>query len=292
MNEILARFFRRNNSRLIGSRNVIGEKLLKLFFYVSVLIYRKASPRPGSPSRPVVIDNFDSDLKLNIDRGRAMGCAIYWTGFHEFREFLFLHQYLKPEMTFIDVGANLGEYSLFAAKRLTRGRVLAFEPLPTIRAVLQKNVLLNGFRNIDVYPIGLSSRTETLTIHEFEDVHEGLATFYPGDRISRSSVAVELKKLDDIITSLSPLRIDFIKIDIEGGELKALQGALSVISRYRPTFMIEINEVTYAAAGFTIKDIELFFSEVGYKSYEIRKRGRIERCEALPAFGNILFMPA
>ena len=109
--------------------------------------------------------------------------------------------------------------------------------------------------------------------------------------MSRSSVAVELKKLDDIITSLSPLRIDFIKIDIEGGELKALQGALSVISRYRPTFMIEINQATYAAAGFTIEDIQFFFSEVGYKSYEIRKRGRIERCETLPAFGNILFVP-
>ena len=291
MIEMLARFFRRYNSKLIGSQSLVGEKVLKLIFYVSVLIYRKASPGPGSVSRPVVIDNFDSDLKLNIDRGRAMGSAIYWTGFHEFREFLFLHRYLKPEMIFIDVGANLGEYTLFAAKRVTRGRVLAFEPLPSIRTMLQKNITLNGFKNIDVYPFGLSSKSETMSIHEFGDVHEGLATFYPGDRTSRLSVAVELKKLDDIITSVVPARIDFIKIDIEGSEFKALQGARLVISRYHPVFMIEINEITYAAAGFTVADIQAFFRDVGYKAYQIRKHGRIEKCEALPAFGNILFMP-
>jgi hypothetical protein len=55
--------------------------------------------------------------------------------------------------------------------------------------------------------------------------------------------------------------------------------------------MIEINKVTYAAAGFTVNDIQTFFREVGYNSYELKKRGHIERCDTLPAFGNILFLP-
>jgi FkbM family methyltransferase len=221
---------------LIGTNNAIVEKVLKLFFYFSVVSYRRAAPRAGARSQRVVIHNFDSDLHLNVDRGRAMGAAIYWTGFHEFKEFLFLDRYLKPEMTFIDVGANLGEYSLFAAKRLTQGRVLAFEPLPSMQAVLRENIALNKLRNIDVFPFGLSSQAEMLTIHEFEDAHEGLATFYPGQRGSRPSVDVPLRTLDEVVVSLQLDRVDFIKIDIEGGELKALQGCRSVIEKFPSRF--------------------------------------------------------
>lgn len=288
---MLARFFRWNNSKLIITDNIVVEKILKIFFYLSVVVYRRAMPRSAEESKQVTIENFDSDLSLHIDRCRAMGAALYWTGFHEFREFLFLHRYLKPDMVFVDVGANLGEYSLFAAKRLSRGKVLAFEPLSSILSVLNRNIKLNGFKNIDVFPFGLSSHDETMTIYEFEDVHEGLATFYPGDRQSRMAIAVELKKMDDVVSSQKLNRIDFIKIDIEGAELKALQGCQSVIRLYQPVFMIEINEETYRTAGYTVPDVLDFFSKVNYQPYQIKKRGLIEKCEVLPAFGNILFMP-
>ena len=206
-----------------------------------------------------MIHNFDSDLSLYIDRSRAMGAARYWTGFHEFREFLFLHRFLKPDMVFVDVGANLGEYSLFAAKRLTSGIILSFEPLPSIRSVLEKNIQINRFDNIRVFPFGLSDTNERMTIHEFEDVHEGLATLYPGDRPSKTTVDVQLKTLDDIITGSEIKKIDVIKMDIEGGELKALQGSRKLIELYHPVFMIEINEQTYKTAGYTIGNVLQFF---------------------------------
>lgn len=288
---ILARFFRWSNSKLIESRNILVEKTLKVFFHLSVVTYRSMAPSAGMRPDPVVIDNFDSDIWLNVDRSRSMGAAIYWTGFHEFREFLFLHRYLKPEMIFVDVGANLGEYTLFAAKRLPRGKVLAFEPLSSIRSVLEENIRLNGFTNIEVYPVGLSSHAEMMTIHEFDDVHEGLATFYPGERSGRASVAVELKTLDEVVSSSRLQRVDFIKIDIEGGELKALQGCRQVIGRFRPVFMIEVNDETYRAAGYTADDVLEFFATVHYTPYQIKKRGAVAKCEVLPSFGNILFMP-
>ena len=291
MSEWLARFFRWNNAKLITTNNLVVEKLRKVLLVLSLVAYRTSTPASGGNSCPVVIRNFDGNLKLHIDRCRAMGSALFWTGFHEFREFQFLHRYLKPEMVFVDVGANLGEYTLFAAKRLAAGKVLAFEPLSSMRSVLEENIRLNDFKNIRVFPFGLSSEEETLTIHEFEDVHEGLATFFPGSRKSKSSVAVPLRRLDDILLNENPGRVDVVKIDIEGGELKALQGCRSTIEVYGPAFMVEINEVTYKTAGYTPKEILDFFLNVNYQAWEIERRGSIRKCHALPAFGNIIFMP-
>src|SRR5690554_1400204 len=123
MSELLARFFRWNNSKLITSGSSITEKLHKIVFIVSVLIYRALMPRLPDKQCPVTIGNFDTDLKLRVDRCRAMGSALFWTGFHEFREFQFLHRHLRTDMVFVDVGANQGEYTLFAAKRVSNGSV-------------------------------------------------------------------------------------------------------------------------------------------------------------------------
>jgi FkbM family methyltransferase len=289
MMSAVARFFRLINAKLITTDNVVAEKVLKVFFALSIFIYRRAAKDKGG-SKKVIVD-FDSTVKMKIDPSRSIGSAIYWTGYHEFREFLFLHRYLKSDMVFVDIGANQGEYTLFAAKRLTAGRVLAFEPLPSIRKVLHENIHLNSFKNIEVYDCGLSDREGVLPIHEVEDEHEGLATLYPGDRASRSSIAVELKTLDAIFPATGLKRLDFIKIDIEGAELSALQGSKKVLEMYKPSVMIEINAITYATAGYTPDDVRRFFDDLKYQAFETRKRGTLRKCTDLPSFGNIVFIP-
>lgn len=290
MKPALARLFRSLNAKLIYTDNVVLEKILKVFFWISVLVYRKERKKKIS-SLNVVIDNFDSNVKMVIDPSRSMGSAIYWTGYHEFREFLFLHRFLRPDMVFLDVGANQGEYSLFAAKRLTKGKVIAFEPLPSIRTRFEENIRLNNFTNIRIVEAGLSDKKGTLEIHEVEDEHEGLATFFLGDRKSRKSFNVPLVKLDEIADGVEFSRIDFIKIDIEGGELNALRGAQNTIKRFKPAIMIEINEDTYLAAGYRTQDILDILGTSGYQPFEIRKVGRLAPVNDLPPFGNFVFLP-
>lgn len=291
MSSTLAKFFRWSNSKLIVADNILVSKLLKFVFFLSLQVYHRSKPSRGSASTQEVIRNFDTDISMCIDRSRSMGSALYWTGFHEFREFLFLHRYLRPDMVFVDVGANLGEYTLFAAKRLVRGKVLSFEPLPSMRRALEQNIALNGYENIRVYPFGLSSARGTMVIHEFEDVHEGLATFYPGDRVGGRTVSASLEKLDDVILAGAFERVDFVKIDIEGGELNALRGTMQVIDRFRPAFMVEMNALTYQAAGYTVGDVVDFFTKVNYRPYGIQKQGRLGVMTHIPEFANIIFMP-
>lgn len=290
----LAWFFRFSNARLITIRATVPHKLQKVIFAFSKWIVRSFILKKSINAIPkmVIVRNFDSDLSLRLDRSKAMGASIYWTGFHEFRELLFLHDFLKSDMVLLDIGANIGEYSIFAAKRLTDGKVVAFEPVPALRRMLDENIQLNQFTNVVVKPFGLSDEVGSFPIYFVgENENEGQATFFPGLLQNQRSVKAELKKLDDEWDQLFLNRLDFIKMDIEGSELKALQGGRATIARFRPLIMLEVSEVTYEAAGYSLKDVSDFFIAINYLPFVVDKMGNLISSSTMPSFGNVIFVP-
>jgi FkbM family methyltransferase len=290
----IAWFFRFSNARLITVRASIPHKLQKIIFAFSKWIVRSVVLKKTSIAKPnlVIIRNFDSNLVLRVDRSKVMGASIYWTGFHEYRELLFLHDFLTKEMVLLDVGANIGEYSVFAAKRLTKGKVVAFEPVPALRQVLHENIEMNQFANVIVKPYGLSDAAGSFPIYFVgENENEGQATFFPGEIQNQRSVNAELKKLDDEWDQLSLNRLDFVKMDIEGSELRALLGARNVITRFRPFIMLEISEVTYRSAGYSLEDVSNYFKGINYRPFAIDKMGKLVSSSELPSFGNVVFVP-
>jgi FkbM family methyltransferase len=157
--------------------------------------------------------------------------------------------------------------------------------------LLEENILLNNFSNVQVCPFGLSDRNDVACVYEVDDVHEGLGTFYLGERKSKEATEVELRTLDSVVDSLKINQIDFIKIDVEGSELYALRGGKNAIAKFRPYVLVEINAPTYKAAGYTINDVEKFFTELNYLPHQMNKSGRLEECISLPDFGNVIFVP-
>lgn len=280
----IARLLRWFNAHLIGEKRKVIYRLLKIPYGISIFLHNQ---KWGDNNRFVVINNFDHNLKLKINTSWYMSFAIYWSGFHEFHEFLFLNNHLRKDMVFVDIGANLGEYSVFAAKRVRK--VLSFEPLPKMQVLLRENIALNDFNNVQMFNYGLSDRTASLTIHEIENAHEGLSTFFPGERKIRHTFEVPLKSFDEEFDSYAVNKIDFIKIDIEGGELFALQGAKHTIKKFQPDVMVEINGPTYEAAGYSIQGVYDFFHSLGYKPFEITKYGMLVPSRQMPVFKNIVF---
>lgn len=291
MIECIAKLFRSINSRLVGEKRFIIQKLLKASYGISVLFHHQGI---GKKNHFVLIDNFDSTLNLKINTSWTMGFSIFWSGFHELRELLFLHKFLKPEMVLVDAGANMGEYSLFAAKRLTQGRVLAFEPLPKMLNLLNENIRLNNFSTIRVFPYGLSDREGVLPFHELDEQNgnEGLSTFYPGTKKVKDVIEAPLKSFDAEFESYEVDRIDFVKLDIEGGELSALRGMKKSLEKFNPLVLVEINEATYAAAGYQTRDIYDFFASISYRPYEISKTGNLKPAEHISGMRNIIFKSA
>lgn len=288
MTDALAKFLRSMNARLVGDNSWFVEKLLKVFYATSILMHRL---KIGAKNRFVIIDNFDRTLKLKVNTSWSMGFSIYWSGFHEFHEFLFLNKFLKKDMVFVDIGANLGEYSLFSAKRLSSGKVLAFEPMPKMSVLLEENRVLNQFENIEIFKYGLSEQEGVLPIYEMENANEGLSTFFPGNQKSKSALVVPLKVFDTEVERWGVDRIDFVKIDVEGSEWSVLKGARKTIQKFKPLVMVEINQHTFSMAGYSSEEVYRFFNDLSYAPFEITKTGNLSPATRVPEMDNIIFKP-
>jgi FkbM family methyltransferase len=242
------------------------------------------------------VNNFMGSIKMCVDRNSYMGGSIYWTGFHHLNELLFLNAFLKPDMVFIDIGANQGEFSLFAASKLTKGKVVSFEPVAKQLGYFQNNIKINQYKNIELNAYGLSNEEGTLPIYTSLDtelhsgIHEGLSTLYAtGDRDAFEQ-NVALKVFDKEFENKFN-RIDFIKIDIEGAELYALKGMQQHLNQFKPTILIEMNDDTFKAAGYSLKEMSDYLKSFGYEPFRIFRGAifKIEENEVFANWGNYIF---
>ena len=132
---------------------------------------------------------------------------------------------------FYDVGANVGFYSLMAAVINDRGKVYAFEPLPENLNYLRRHIELNRISNIEVLPLAIANV-------------EGSALFKPGEvretgRLGPDgNLQVQVTTLDALLQREEIAPPHCIKMDIEGGELRALEGAKGSFTKYRPRLFL------------------------------------------------------
>ena len=135
---------------------------------------------------------FEKSFNLALQGGGSHG-AFTWG---------VLDRLLEPNMVFVDAGANQGEFTLFAAKRLTHGQVLAFEPMTAMRERLEQNIEANGLGNVLVSALGLWSEPGRRSLFRpearFEDgsIHEGLGTLFPTRERGHEVEEIELTTLD------------------------------------------------------------------------------------------------
>lgn len=270
MKNILASLFRYTINILLKNENTY------LIGMVLVRFTRKFKNKSNTENN-IKIKNCLGKLTMNIDSNSYMGKSLYWTGYHHIKETLFLNKFLKKDMVFLDIGANQGEFTLFAASKLTNGKVFAFEPVTKLYQRLQKNVNDNSFNNVTLIKKGLSNENTKVPIYDSlnkeNEGNEGLASTYKSDLRSEFIEEIELINFDqNILTELT--RLDFIKIDIEGGELFALKGLEETIQKFKPTILIEMDRLLSKNAGYSIDDLTNYFERHNYKPYKIF-RGRL-----------------
>ena len=128
---------------------------------------------------------------------------------------------LKPGDIFVDIGANAGIFTAMGAKQVgPRGCVIAIEPAPEMVDRLRANVAANGFTNVAVFQMAVGSTSGVGTLHLHPRGH-GQSSLAFGS-MGGASIEVEVAPLADIITAAGVDRIDYLKIDIEGFEDRAL----------------------------------------------------------------------
>lgn len=173
------------------------------------------------------------------------------------KEIEFLRAFLAPGMTAIDVGANLGVYSLPMARLVgPQGRVFAYEPGGEARALLEESRAANGFANLDVLDVALS-----------EGAREGHLGFADSSELRALGGAgggepVRITSLDLESAARGWPAVDFIKIDAEGEEERIVAGAKDFFGRYSPLVMFEIK------AGNAVNErLRQIYPALGYRLF-------------------------
>jgi FkbM family methyltransferase len=139
-----------------------------------------------------------------------------------------LASFLTPDSVFLDIGANLGVFSLRLAPFMRHGHAIAFEPNPNIRELFQRSIHLNGLsQRIMVHPCGLSDSAGIMTL-SVPDGHTGGASIgQVGEHAT--GVKVEVRVLDQWMDA--KVQPDVVKIDVEGHELNVLKGMVNTLAR-------------------------------------------------------------
>jgi FkbM family methyltransferase len=147
----------------------------------------------------------------------------------------------KPGMVFYDLGANIGFFSLLAARLVgASGKVFSLEPDANVAARLRRNVARNGFDNVTVVEAGVwsSSGNMNFIIADSSSPDHGLGRFAIGNEASAGSPA-RCIALDDFIKNAPPP--DAIKCDVEGAEVEVFRGAEKLLEMHRPWMVCEIH---------------------------------------------------
>ncbi len=152
-----------------------------------------------------------------------------------------LAERLKPGMVFYDLGANIGFFSLLAARLVgATGKVFSFEPDPEIAGRLRRNIARNGFRNVQVVEAGVWSASGNINFvaADVSSPDRGLGKIVTGEG-APSARPIRCVALDEFIQSVPPP--DAIKCDVEGAEIEVFRGAEKLVATRHPLILCEMH---------------------------------------------------
>lgn len=181
---------------------------------------------------PIVVVNTQGvDLELNLDDPWNLKVleAIQKSGSYEYETTKLIQDNLKKGDTFLDLGANIGYFTLLAARIVGReGKVHSFEPYPPARGQLSGNVTLNRVTNVMIHPEALSNRDGRVSFYVSKgdtSLNNMIGPIGP----NAQQISVPVGRVDDLVPR--DLVVDLAKMDIEGEEFNALEGMVSLIAR-------------------------------------------------------------
>jgi FkbM family methyltransferase len=228
-------------------------------------------------------------LQFLIDPREHVMRQIYLKGLYEKNTLLKLIGLARKGDTFVDVGANVGAYSLPMSKYLGDGKVIAFEPNPRAIRFLEENIKLNRADNILLEKMGLSDVNEEATLFT-----PSLTTASINKHVgSEEQEKIRLTTLDEYCDTHGIKEIDLMKIDVEGHEYKCLHGARKIIAQSKRMVLVMEIDDNCLHAGITKDNLFQFIISMGFKAYLPKGYPRsMKHTDMIPAnyTDNVIFI--
>jgi FkbM family methyltransferase len=184
---------------------------------------------------------------------------------------------LAPHIdTMLDIGANIGWYSLLVASANKNVSVHAFEPVPATFKRLVDNCSLNNFHSIICHNFGFSSEGGSFPMYYYP---EGTGNASSRNLVGKEDVEVvycELRTLNSFCMDIpGTSSIDFIKCDVEGGELFVFQGSSHILQEHKPILLVELLRKWCAPFGYHPNEVIELMSGLGYAAYGVNTSGKL-----------------
>jgi FkbM family methyltransferase len=263
-------------------------------------LWRKFMEMAGQlGTEKIVISNnravfyYPDGCAFNVSAAKASISGTQFSyGGYEAEETRLMASVVAAGSTVIDVGANFGWHAIHLSRRVgDSGKVLAFEPIPATYAELTENVALNACNNLKSFSFALGNEARTISMYlPGTDMGAGAASQFldTGDRVE-----VSMLRLDDVLDREGVEHVDFIKADIEGGELNFLRGTERLINRCHPVIFVEIVDIHCHRFGYVPQDLIQLLTGHGYHGNYIDENGALVDIDVTrPQNGNYLFRPA
>ena len=211
-------------------------------------------------------------VRVIVNLRTPLGLRLYRFGFCA-AEARVCGELLRPGDVFVDGGANIGLFALACARIVgSEGRVLACEPSPGTIELLRKNTRANRLPAMNLHQVALGADDGTARFTMFE-AGSGLASFAP-EIEGGHTIDVAVTTLDRLTAGFGD-RVALVKLDIEGAEAKALQGASELIARSAPLFVLEVEPAHLARQGSSVEDLMAVMQPHGYEAYAITPDARL-----------------
>jgi len=226
----------------------------------------------------ILINNKRIKCKYDYSKKHYGGRGIYLLRENYEKLLKFLHKLIKKNDVIIDCGANQGIFSLAFASISLKGMVYIIEPLDVYNKIIKYNFKINNLKNYKIFNNVVSNKKKNYNL----DISKGNVSGSIVRNFGTKKINVESITIDNLVKKQKIRQVDFIKMDIEGAEQIAIEGAHRTIKKFQPIISIETNE----------KDFKKIKLPINYFKFVFDNQGNFIKINKVKRFhSNLLLIP-
>lgn len=249
-----------------------------------------------APTVPLITrTSLSNGITMDLDISEFVQSHLYLFGSYELPTVRFIRSHVRPGMTLIDVGAQIGYITLEMSRAGGSGVSLySFEPEPRNIAKLNANLRLNDINNVTIVDRAVSDHDGLIRLFMSSDNNAGThSTIASGPFVSNDFIEIPCVRLDTFVREQAVQSVDMIKIDVEGGELEVLKGAEETLRRFKPVLIVEMSSSIQQSRGFSVPKFKEMLRDWGYSAYSINTDGSLSLTNNTQdhEMENLVFLP-